>query len=157
MDKAIDAKAKNIKEFPIQSNASIKVCRIVYSCLYLTKILKLVKQNLIATLRFLTYANSEICGKREPRIQGRALYFQKIDEPGIKVDLAENSFYNKTMNWNKKNEALDLSNIGLIYHIKGNKDKALDYLNQALAIFKQIGAPREIEQTKKDIQLLKRK
>lgn len=61
------------------------------------------------------------------------------------------------MNWDKKIEAQDLSNIGLIYYLKGKKDKALDYLNQALEIYKQIGAKREIKQTERDIQALKGK
>lgn len=61
------------------------------------------------------------------------------------------------MNWNKISETLDLSNLGLMYHLKGNKDKALDYLNQALKIYKQIGAKKEIEETKRDIQMLKGK
>jgi tetratricopeptide (TPR) repeat protein len=61
------------------------------------------------------------------------------------------------MNWNKESEALDLSNLGLMYHIKGNKEKALDYLNQALAIYKQIGAKKEIAQTQRDIKMLKGK
>ena len=61
------------------------------------------------------------------------------------------------MKWEKKVEALDLCNLGLMCHLKGKKDKALDYLNQALAIYKQAGAKKEIERTKRDIQRLKGK
>lgn len=55
---------------------------------------------------------------------------------------------------NKEGEAQALGNIGLIYDTKGDIDKALDFLNQALAIFKEIGAQREIEIVERNIKRL---
>jgi hypothetical protein len=39
--------------------------------------------------------------------------------------------------------------------IRGSLDKALEYLEQALKIFEEIGARIEIEQTKRNIQRIK--
>ena len=49
-----------------------------------------------------------------------------------------------------------LSNIGIIYDKKNDKEEALRYLNQGLELFKQIGSKIDIEQTEYNIQIIKR-
>lgn len=51
-------------------------------------------------------------------------------------------------------EANALGNIGLIYKGKGEKEKALKHYENALKIFTEIGAKREIEITERNIQRL---
>ena len=58
---------------------------------------------------------------------------------------------------NQESIASQLNNIGLIYQAKGNSDKALEYLNQALEIYKGIGAKREIEKVEHNIKSIEEK
>ena len=55
---------------------------------------------------------------------------------------------------NKEGEARQLGNIGIIYVGKSDKEKPLNYFKQALEIFKQIGAKKEIEVIEKWIKSL---
>ena len=56
---------------------------------------------------------------------------------------------------NRKDEALDLFNIGSTFMKRGERGKALRYYEDALEIFIQIGAQMEIEKIKAIIKRLK--
>ncbi|MCJ7655594.1 MAG: hypothetical protein MUO97_09940, partial [Dehalococcoidia bacterium] len=56
----------------------------------------------------------------------------------------------------RKGEASALCNIGNVYQIKGELDKALEQYQLALKIFEEIGAEREIVKTKNIINSLAR-
>ncbi len=51
----------------------------------------------------------------------------------------------------REGEARALGNAGLIYEDKGDLDQALEYLNEALKIFEEIGMQPNVEQTLRNI------
>jgi tetratricopeptide (TPR) repeat protein len=55
---------------------------------------------------------------------------------------------------NKEAKAIALDNIGIIYQAKGDLNKSLKYLNQALETYKRIGAKREIENVENHIRTI---
>lgn len=55
---------------------------------------------------------------------------------------------------NKEAKAIALYNIGIIYQNQGELHKSLKYLNQALQIYKIIGAKREIEVINNNIRII---
>ncbi|HEX9912114.1 MAG TPA: tetratricopeptide repeat protein, partial [candidate division Zixibacteria bacterium] len=57
---------------------------------------------------------------------------------------------------NKEGEATGLNNLGSVFETKGQKEKALKYYEDALRLCTQIGAQRQIEIVKENIERLKR-
>ncbi len=49
-------------------------------------------------------------------------------------------------------EARALANMGVVYRDRGERDKALEWLRQSLAIFEEIGAGLHIEKTRRIIE-----
>jgi tetratricopeptide (TPR) repeat protein len=58
---------------------------------------------------------------------------------------------------NREWEAKQLHNMGMLFDDKGEPDKALEHLQQALQIFEEIGAKIEIEQTKQNIEKIRKR
>lgn len=103
--------------------------------------------------------NEEI-GRKEgeaSQLGSIGLIYQTRGEMDKALDYHQQSLKIEREIGRKEGQAQDLGNIGNIYQTKVELDKALDYYQQSLKIFEEIGAKFEIEQTKRNIQKIRKR